>query len=99
MVVTVEPGIYFNPIGLESYLKDPHHAKYINREVLERYMPVGGVRIEDDILITGRGYENLTTTPKGEKALEIIRRGGLLRGGEEAEKNGMVEWQLPVRMG
>jgi Xaa-Pro dipeptidase len=38
-------------------------------------MPVGGVRIEDDILITYCGYENLTTAPKGDAMLEIIRNG------------------------
>lgn len=36
-------------------------------------MGVGGVRIEDDILITEQGWENLTTAPKGEEALRIIR--------------------------
>jgi Xaa-Pro dipeptidase len=36
-------------------------------------MGVGGVRIEDDILITSKGYENLTTAPKGDAMFEIIR--------------------------
>ena len=36
-------------------------------------MPVGGVRIEDDILITSKGYENLTTAPKGNAMFDIIR--------------------------
>lgn len=40
--------------------------------MLAKYYPVGGVRIEDDILITEDGYENLTTTPKGDEALKII---------------------------
>jgi Xaa-Pro dipeptidase len=40
--------------------------------VLEKYYPVGGVRIEDDILVTKDGYENLTTAPKGEEAFRII---------------------------
>lgn len=40
-----------------------------------RYLPVGGVRIEDDILITSKGHENLTTAPKGDAMLEIIRSG------------------------
>jgi Xaa-Pro dipeptidase len=57
------------------YLVDPKHAKYINKDMLEQYYPVGGVRIEDDILVTSTGYENLTTAPKGEEACEIIRRG------------------------
>jgi len=36
-------------------------------------MPVGGIRIEDDILISHDGWEMLTTTPKGEEALKIVR--------------------------
>lgn len=56
-----------------QYLNDEKHSGYINRNVLERYMPVGGVRIEDDLLITATGFENLTTAPKGEEALRIIR--------------------------
>ncbi|KAF2849087.1 hypothetical protein T440DRAFT_469521 [Plenodomus tracheiphilus IPT5] len=74
MVVTVEPGIYFSVYALQQfYLPLPEHAKFINLEVLERYIPVGGVRIEDDILITPKGYENLTTAPKGEAMFDIIR--------------------------
>ena len=38
-------------------------------------MPVGGVRIEDDILITETGYENLTPAVKGEEMLKVIREG------------------------
>ena len=74
MVITVEPGIYFSRYALAD-AKKRAIAKYIDFEVAERYIPIGGVRIEDDILITAHGYENLTTTPKGEKMLEIIRRG------------------------
>jgi len=74
MVITVEPGVYFNRFALERlFLSNPKHAKYIDQDVLKRYMPVGGVRIEDDILITTTGWTNLTTTAKGEAALRIIR--------------------------
>jgi Xaa-Pro dipeptidase len=41
---------------------------------LQYYYPVGGVRIEDDILVTEDGYENLTKAPKGQAALDIINR-------------------------
>lgn len=72
MVVTVEPGIYFSPLALADARKQPS-AKYIDFEVAGKYIPMGGVRIEDDILVTANGYENLTTAPKGEEMLAIIR--------------------------
>ncbi|TLD27465.1 hypothetical protein E2P81_ATG10753 [Venturia nashicola] len=74
MVITVEPGIYFSKYALENhFLKDPVHSQYINKDALKKYMDVGGVRIEDDVLITKNSYENLTTAPKGADALRIIR--------------------------
>lgn len=75
MVVTVEPGIYFSRLALDNARQKPL-AKYINFEEAEKYIPIGGVRIEDDILVTADGYENLTTAPKGDEMLEIIRNGG-----------------------
>lgn len=75
MVVTVEPGIYFSRLALANVRKQPMLAQYIDLGVAEAYISVGGVRIEDDILVTGTGYENLTTAPKGEEVLEVIRGG------------------------
>ncbi len=67
---------YFCREYIEGYfLRDPIHSKYINKEVLSKYWDVGGVRIEDDILITEAGYENLTWAPKGKEMLDVINRG------------------------
>ncbi|KAK2743802.1 hypothetical protein FQN57_004739 [Myotisia sp. PD_48] len=76
MVLTVEPGIYFSQLALK-HVRSTEMGKYIDRHVVKRYMAVGGVRIEDDILVTKTGYKNLTTAPKGEAMFEIIRRGKL----------------------
>ncbi|KAJ5682747.1 Xaa-Pro aminopeptidase [Penicillium macrosclerotiorum] len=72
MVVTVEPGLYFSSLALANARKQPL-ARYIDFDVAEKYVHIGGVRIEDDILVTANGYENLTTAPKGEEMLAIIQ--------------------------
>ncbi|CAK7566916.1 MAG: hypothetical protein SEPTF4163_004870 [Sporothrix epigloea] len=77
MIITVEPGIYFCRSYIESFfLVDPVHAKYIDKDVLEKYYDVGGVRIEDCLLVTEEGHDNLTTAPKGDEALRIINGRG-----------------------
>ncbi|KAF8540820.1 putative Xaa-Pro aminopeptidase [Trichophaea hybrida] len=74
-VITVEPGIYFCEFIIKPYLNDPKHARFIDEGVLERYWDVGGVRIEDNILITEDGYENLTTAVKEVEDMERIING------------------------
>lgn len=69
MVITIEPGLYFNDYALMLATRYP---KYINREEAESYFHIGGVRIEDDLLVTSMGYENLTTAPKGQEMLDIL---------------------------
>eukprot|EP00667_Euglena_gracilis_P008869 EG_transcript_8992 len=72
MILTVEPGIYFNGPWLDAALGKPDQAKYINKEVLDRFRNFGGVRLEDDVLVTEDGIENLTVLPSTVEEIEAI---------------------------
>ena len=54
-VVTDEPGIYFIPALIDDWRKSGHCKEYLNFDLLETYKDFGGIRIEDDILITSDG--------------------------------------------
>ena len=54
-VVTDEPGIYFIPALIDDWRKSGHCAEFLNFDMLETYKDFGGIRIEDDILITKDG--------------------------------------------
>ena len=54
-VVTDEPGIYFIPALIDEWKASGHCKEFINYEKLETYKDFGGIRIEDDVLITKDG--------------------------------------------
>ena len=54
-VVTDEPGIYFIPHLIDLWKKDGHCKEFLNFDLLETYKDFGGIRIEDDLLITEDG--------------------------------------------
>lgn len=54
-VVTDEPGIYFIPALMDDWRSRNLHSEYINYDMLETYKDFGGIRIEDDLLITADG--------------------------------------------
>lgn len=59
MVVTIEPGLYFIKMLLDPFRSGPK-AQHFNWSLIERLMPCGGIRIEDDVLILGESTRNLT---------------------------------------
>ena len=54
-VLTDEPGIYFIPALIDDWKASGHCKEFLNFEKLETYKDFGGIRIEDDILITKEG--------------------------------------------
>ena len=58
-VFTIEPGLYFID-SLLGELKRSEQAKFVDWERVDGFRKYGGIRIEDDILITETGHENLT---------------------------------------
>lgn len=58
-VMTDEPGIYFIPALIDDWRKKGLHMGFINYEKVETYKDFGGIRIEDDILITDNGCKML----------------------------------------
>ncbi len=57
--LTIEPGVYFIDSLLDP-LRDQAEGKAINWSRVDHFRPFGGVRIEDDILVTADGHENMT---------------------------------------
>ncbi|MFM1886228.1 MAG: hypothetical protein RL026_1385 [Pseudomonadota bacterium] len=58
-VVTLEPGLYFIPMLLDR-LRSTAEAKLVDWPMVERLRTCGGVRIEDNLVVTPEGHENLT---------------------------------------
>ena len=59
MTFTIEPGLYFIPILLEQE-RGTERGKNINWTLTNELTPFGGIRIEDNIRVTEKSFENLT---------------------------------------
>ena len=72
-VLTVEPGCYFIPELIAKWKAEKKFTEFINYPATEKYMSVGGVRIEDNILITDKGHKLLgKAIPKTIKEIETV---------------------------
>jgi Xaa-Pro aminopeptidase len=58
-VFTIEPGIYFIPALIDKWKNENKFPEFINYERVDEYRDFGGIRIEDDILVTEEGYRVL----------------------------------------
>ena len=72
-VFTIEPGIYFIPALIDQWRKEKKFDSFINYDKVESYKDFGGIRIEDDILVTESGYKVLgKPIPKTIPDLELV---------------------------
>ena len=63
MVVTVEPGVYFVPAILQDPERRRQYRGEVDWDVVDRMLAFGGIRIEDNVLITDGGHEVITDVP------------------------------------
>jgi Xaa-Pro aminopeptidase len=54
-VFTIEPGIYFIPVLIDLWKKEKKFEEFINYNKVDTYRDFGGIRIEDDVLVTENG--------------------------------------------
>ncbi len=70
-VVTAEPGIYFIPMLIKQWKAENRCAEFIDYSEVEKYREFGGIRIEDDVLVTQNGCRVLSKNiPKAVDQIE-----------------------------
>jgi Xaa-Pro aminopeptidase len=73
--LTIEPGIYFIPALIEQWKSEKMHEAFINYPEVEKFIGFGGIRLEDDVLVTANGGKYIgprlpITVKEVEKAME-----------------------------
>ncbi|MBP5590221.1 MAG: M24 family metallopeptidase, partial [Bacteroidales bacterium] len=70
---TIEPGIYFIPDLINIWKSEKKFEQYINYSKIDQFMSIGGIRIEDNVLITPTGHKVLSISiPKSVKDVEAL---------------------------
>lgn len=73
-VITVEPGLYFIPQLIDQWRAAGLHTDFIQYDAVEKFKDFGGIRIEDDYLVTADGARLLgTKVPKTVQDIEDLR--------------------------
>jgi Xaa-Pro aminopeptidase len=74
LVLTIEPGIYFIPSLIDMWRAEKRFADFINYDKLEEYKDFGGIRNEENFIITKDGYKLLgKKKPKTIDEVEKLR--------------------------
>jgi Xaa-Pro aminopeptidase len=74
-VTTVEPGIYFVPELIDLWKKEKKFAQFINYDKVEKMKGFGGIRIEDNVLVTKSGHRLLgKPIPKKPEEIEKVMK-------------------------
>lgn len=75
-VITIEPGIYFNPALIARWQDAGLHEGFIDYAAVRRYAGFGGIRLEDDVLVTADGNRVLgAPIPKTADDVELVMGG------------------------
>jgi Xaa-Pro aminopeptidase len=73
--ITVEPGVYFIPALIDRWAAEKKHASFIDYAAVQKHRGMGGIRIEDDILVTAAGCRVLGAgIPKAVSEIEGAMR-------------------------
>lgn len=76
--ITVEPGIYFIPGLIDKWAAEKKFEEFINYEALDSYKDFGGIRLEDDYVITDNGSRLLgVPVPRTVEEVQEARREAL----------------------
>jgi Xaa-Pro aminopeptidase len=72
-VFTIEPGCYFIPELIEKWKSEGRYRDFVNYDKLSKFMTIGGIRIEDNVMITDKGHKVLgKPIPKTVKEIESV---------------------------
>jgi len=75
MVITVEPGCYFIDFAIDEALQNPETQNFLVKEKIDEYRGFGGVRLEDDVLVTSEGAMVLNDVPRTPEQVQAAMQG------------------------